>query len=102
MLRIPSESGIMEISCSCKRPEIVLGEFKDNPKCGEWFIGNNWLPMGVFIHGVTKEQDDYITELNEKFNEMHGKCGRLGYGGPIKKDLEVIISEETSNFPCIL
>ena len=84
IMKISHELGIWDIPCACKRPEFKTGET----------LGRLWLPLVVELYDMTEEQENYLNQLNELYI---ARFGRDGYGGPFKKQIEIIMEKEIWN-----
>lgn len=82
-MKICHELGIWDISCACKRPELT-GEV----------IGSIWQPLVIELSEITENQEKHLKELNDLYLS---RLGRAGYGGPIKREIEIIMEKEVWN-----
>lgn len=82
-MKICHELGIWDIPCLCKRPELT----------GEVF-GRIWQPLVVELSEMNENQEKHLRELNELYLSS---SGRAGYGGPIKREIEIVMEKEVWN-----
>lgn len=85
IMKICHELGIWDMPCKCKRPELRL--------TGE-AVGRIWQPLVVDLYEATENQINHLKELNELYAS---RLGRTLYGGPIKREIEIIMEKEVWN-----
>lgn len=73
------ELGFWYTSCECDRPGLIHDNQLAWPR---------WKSLEISFEDMTDEQRNYIQVLNE------AQSARSGYGGPIKKDIEINFPEE--------